>query len=625
MRTFIAILTSFFSLISLFPAEGKDASKPPNIVFILLDAARADHFSCYGYEKATTPEIDKISSQGTIFLNNFTPATETFNSMPLIFSSRYYSKEIFQKDTWRWGVRRESSPSIFNNFDSEQILLPELFSRNEYRTVIIHDHWWFVPQTDMVKSFEEHLKVKTDLKHLPADEAMIDQALAWMKKNRGKPFFIYLHIMSPHQPYPPKAADRLFVPEEESDALDQVRSKFRNKLNESARNWTIDELEYLRALYDSNLRHSDTQVGRLYSAFEKKGLADNTLFIITSDHGENLGDHGALNHGGPPWDSATHVPLIMTCPGRIPAGVRVQGLTESIDIMPTIVDLCGLKLPEGKAADGISLKKFIDNPTLGKGSVYTHGSIRTPRYKYMIRQNALFNVLSDPDEKIDLASALPELGEELAGKYQRFMKPFKERYEAARRTAAPDYPFFLPLREFAISPRELFGICDVAKSPLVAMKEISQGKAWIVNKTMHTGGLFCLPDRGVPKPVTLSIHMPDGIYLASVLVENLGKVSNNPGDVGLENRFDPAGKFLSPQAVKPAPGVRYSYLDWGEVTVKNELFSVELSVRPVSRTPVFLHHIRFEAVDSGGKEKPAAPDADELKDRREGLRSLGYM
>jgi len=613
-------------LLPTVSVPGEFAAKPhPNIVFILLDAARADHFSCYGYGKETTPCIDGISRHGAVFLNNFTPATETFNSMPLIFSSRYYSKEIFQKDTWRWGLRRESSPSIFNNFDSEQILLPELLSRNGYRTVIIHDHWWFVPQTDMVKSFDEYLKVKTDLKHRPADEAMIDQALAWMKKNRGKPFFIYLHIMSPHQPYPPKAADQLFVPEEESDALDKVRRKFRTKPNESTRDWSPEQLAYLTALYDSNLWHSDTQIGRLYSAFKKNGLVDDTLFIITSDHGENLGDHGALNHGGPPWDSTTRVPLIMTCPGRIPASVRVKGLTESIDIMPTIIELCGLKLPEGKATDGVSLKKFINHPTLGKEAVYTGASIRTPRYKYMIRRNALFNVLSDPGEIIDLAAASPDIAEELAGKYRRFMKPFKERYEAARRAGAPDYPFFLPLREFSISPRAVFDICAVEKPPIVVMKEIKPDKAWVINKTMHNGGLFCLPEQGVPLPLALSIRMPDGTYRVSVLMENLGQVSGNPGDVGLESRFDPAGRFLAPKTIKNAPGARYRYLDWGKVTVKKELFSVELSVRSGTRTPFFLHHIRFESGNNADEEKPSAPDKNELNDRREGLRSLGYL
>lgn len=625
MKLSLIILLTM-ALLTPVSVLGKFAAKShPNIIFILLDAARADHFSCYGYEKKTTPCIDKISRQGAVFLNNYSPATETFNSMPKIFSSRYYSKEIFQKDTWRWGVRRESSPSIFNDYDSEQILLPELLSFNGYQTVIIHDHWWFVPQADMVKSFDEHLKVKTNLKHRPADKSMIDETLAWLEKSPGKPFFIYLHIMSPHQPYPSKDTDLLFAKEGETNALDKARSKFRNKSNESARDWNIEELASLIALYDSNLRYSDTQVGRLYSAFEKKGLADETLFIITSDHGENLGDHGALNHGGPPWDSVTRVPLIMICPGRFPAGVRVSGLTESIDIMPTIVDLCGLKLPAGKVTDGISLKKFINNPTLGKESVYTSESIRTSRYKYMIRQNALFNVLSDPGEKINLALTSPELAKQLNVKYERFMKPFEERYEAAKRDAAPDYPFFLPLREFSISPRPVFDICAVGKPAIVVMKEISRDKAWVINKTMHYGGLFCLPDRGVPPPATLSIRMPDGTYRASVLVENLGKISDNPGDVGLESRFDPAGRFLAPLAVKNAPGARYCYLDWGEVTVKNKLFPVELSVHSGSKTPFFLHHVRFELIDDAGEETPAAPNQDKLKERREGLRSLGYM
>jgi len=601
------------------------APKKKNIVFVLLDAARSDHFSCYGYDKKTTPNIDALSCRGAIFLKNFSPATETFNSLPLIFSSRYYSKEIFQKDTWQWGVRRESSPSIFVNFDLEQIILPELLSRNGYRTVIIHDHWWFLPQTDLIASFDEHVKVRTQLKRHPADGAMITQAQAWIEKNRNKPFFLYLHIMSPHQPYPPKLEDRLFTKVGESEALDRVRRKFANKPNESARGWSPEDLSYLNSLYDSNLRHSDAGVGQLYEFLEQEGLADDTLFIISSDHGENLGQHGLINHGGPPWDSATHVPLIMILPREIPAGVQVQGLSESIDIMPTIIDLCDLDIPPGKRCDGVSLKKFIITPQKGKETVYTQQSVRTPEYKYMLNRDALFNILSDPREEDNIISYHPEMAKKLAGKHDSFMESLLIRYQSVSRPGAPPYPFFLPLREFRFFPGAALQVCAIGKSPLSVLGEINPEKTWMLNKSTHYGGLFCLPDRGVLPPAILSIRMPDGTYRVSVLVENLGEIHDSAGDVGMESRFDPAGRFLAPKTIKNAPGARYCYLDWGEVVVKNNRFSVELSVRTDKKTPFFLHHVRFDPMEASRGVESEVPGDKEMRERREGLKSLGYM
>jgi len=97
----------------------------PNILFILLDAARADHISCYGYEKNTTPFTDEISHEGTLFLNHFSNGSHTFESIPSLFFSRYYTLPIFQQMPWTWG-KQEHPSTISNKYDNEQILLPEI-------------------------------------------------------------------------------------------------------------------------------------------------------------------------------------------------------------------------------------------------------------------------------------------------------------------------------------------------------------------------------------------------------------------------------------------------------------------------------------------------------------------
>ncbi|MFH1037686.1 MAG: sulfatase [PVC group bacterium] len=407
MRVFVAIIICFFLLIPSLTKGSNDSSKLPNIVIIILDAARADHFSSYGYGKKTTPLMDAIGRKGAVFLNNFVQATETYTSLPLILSSRYFSNPIFQMDTWSWGMRRENQQTVFKRFDDQQILLPAFLSASGYWTAMFHNHPWFVDETDLVKAFDESFIFPTDSRD-PVDGRMVDAILSWIAKHREDRFFIYCHIMSPHQPYPPKDADLDFIPREKLSDLNRVREKFNRCMSDNSLDWTPEELSLYGVMYDSNLKHTDVQVGRLYKEIEKLCLAEKTIFIITSDHGELLGQHGRLAHGDfLPWDPLIHVPLIMIWPGKIPPTVRLKGLTESVDIFPTIVDICGLELPPGKALDGVSLKRLFRAPTAGREAVYAKGVVRTPKYKFYVNRDLFFEIQKDPGEEMNISNSRP--------------------------------------------------------------------------------------------------------------------------------------------------------------------------------------------------------------------------
>lgn len=599
---------------------------PPNIVFVVLDAARADHFSGYGYDQPTTPAIDAIAEKGAVFLKAFSPASETYDAMPLIWSSRYFSSEMFQKDDWRWGVRRGSSPEIFQDYDDEQMLLTELLAGNGYRTAIVHDHWWFVPETDFVAGFHDHFHIRASQ---PTDEAIVEAALSWIDENRDGPFFVYLHVMSPHIPFPRKDADLIFIEEDEVDELEAVRRKFNRRTNDYADDWSPREIELLKALYDGNLRHSDGYIGELYSRLERWGLASNTLFVLSSDHGENLGQHNRLQHGGPHFDSVLHVPLIMVLPGRIPAGVKVEGLVELIDIVPTIADLGGLRIPEGKIMDGVSLRSFIENPRRGKEAIYTQSSIRTERHKVILFRddNRLFDIVNDPGEERNIAEEHPEILRKLENRHERFLRPFRDRYLSTRRSKPPEYSFYLPLRQFSVSPREVIRVFGAHSPPSRLFKELPLERVWQLNTETHRGGLFCLPSAAPVPPIEISIAMPDGPYQASALVEILDSGAVGIEELGLLSRFSRDDPFLEPLDVRELSRPGVGYLDWGEVTVEDENFAAELQLRPGDQAPppFFIHHIRFDPVEDAEGRVPAEIDEEELRRRREGLRSLGYL
>lgn len=605
-------------------------ASPPNIVFILLDAARPDHFSSYGYERKTTPAMDAIAEKGTIFLNNFVPETQTYEVMPLIMFSRHYSKPIFQMDTWWWGSKRESPHTVFLDFDPEQILLPAALSAAGYRTVMFHNHPWFAEETEFASAFDESHLFPTP-RESPVDDMMVDAVLDWIRRHREERFFVYYHVMSPHEPYPPKEEDLLFIGPEQAPALEAAREKFQRSGGLS-RGWTEEELYYFRVLYDSNLAHSDAAVGRLYYGLAELGLAEDALFIITSDHGELLGQHGRLTHGDfPPWDAAIHVPLIMTWPGRVPAGLRVEGMTESLDIYPTIIDLAGIGLPPGKRLDGVSLKRFLDDPSSGHAAVYIKNSVRTPRYKYMIDRNRFFDLENDPGETFNLAAYVDaEKKREIAAAYERFKSPFRERYLSAVREGAPDYRFYFTINEFDPGPgyRVVRG-----EQPPQSILEEGLRPGWHLNTAGRRGYLLYSPGDEESPALTLSCHLPDGTYNVSLLFEPGSKASLPPGlsffavAGNLRARFDRADGPGAPEAVRAIRSGKLppAYLDYGRIEVENERFWLEISYpRLESAVPFVIHHILFDPLPEE-ESRPEALDQEDFEERMESLRSLGYI
>lgn len=630
MKCLLVVAISLFSVLSGAcshdPGHVAGVSSP-NIILVLLDAARADHFSGYGYDRPTTPAIDEIGRRGVVFLNNFVPATETFAVMPLIMSSRYFSRPIFRMDSWDWGIRRETPETIWQDFDQQQILLPALLSGAGYRTAIFHNHPWFVEKTDLVRPFGESFLFPTGVNE-PFDSVIIDAVLDWIERHQSEKFFIYSHIMSPHQPYHPKAEDALFIQPGEEAALATVRDKFINKNNGSSSEWSNEELYYFRVMYDSNLAHSDRWIGRLYAGLEKLGLDRNTIFILTADHGELLGEHGYLTHGNfLPWDHIIHTPLIIVWPGQVPAGIRVSGLTEAVDIFPTIIDLAGLDLPPGKKLDGVSLRNLFADPSGGRKAIYVKDAVRTKDYKYMINLDLFFDLHDDPGETNDIAAFQPsDCKEQLKKDYDRFMEPYRQRYEEAIRKDPPPDPFYYPIYVFSLTPRSGYSTFGTDKFPADWLKELPREIAWHLNTSDRRGYLFCHPGQEMPPNLKLTAPLINGDYLVSVLVSPFdGPSPFSPGGKEFQARFEDSAPFQPPISVTEfigkIGGASY-YLDYGPVTVRDNKFSLEIAFNPLPGASFLIHHIKFAPLE-GASAEPLGGDA--LEERVKNLRSLGYV
>jgi arylsulfatase A-like enzyme len=632
----------------------------PNVVFIVLDAARADRFSCYGYDKNTTANIDKIAGKGAIFLNNFTQSTFTYRSLAQIFFSRYYSMPVYRihaMHDFKANSQVEYPWTIFKDFDQEQILLPEVFSQNQYQTAFFSEHpllvshsAYFSRKFDEVyyHDFNEFYGNDYAYQDKTEDMKIISSVVSWLKKNKDKKFFVYCHIMCPHLPYRVKKSDSALLSSYDLDLLETVRNKANSRDYDSIDGWTNEELEVLHALYDSNLEYADKWVGVLYDNLKQLELEKDTLVIISSDHGENLGDNNSGQysraHGGPPWDSVTHVPLIMSLPGKIPAGLKVKGLTESIDIMPSIIDICNLEFPKDKSTDGQSLVPYFNNPLKSRSHVFAHNSVRSERYKCILKSNnydyvkeeLLFDLQNDPEERHNIAHNNLKLKDKMIDTFEQKMNPYKLRYEKQEIKKTVDYPFCYLISSFAISPIESIEIRDEPNFYSFLNKRSDIKKSCVFNKYFFDQYLAYLPKKGPLPQLKLSAKIPNGEYQVSILIQTF-----RPGytleKLGLRYRFDQNKPFILPDKLVKAKDytgsnnndkngitLSYYYAHLSNTNIEKENFSVEIKFDPQDKWMYRIYHLRFIPLKARNKMFDDILDQREIEKRLNSLKALGY-
>jgi hypothetical protein len=390
--------------------------------------------------------------------------------------------------------------------------------------------------------------------------------------------------------------------------------------------WSEEELKILRGLYDSNIRHSDRWIGKVYDKLKKLGLGERTLTLITSDHGEDLGEHGTVGHGGLPWDTRIHVPLIVVYPPRIPAGLQMHVMSEAVDIMPTILDAAGVPIPEGKSVDGQSLLTVIREPRKGKHRVFTPASIRTAGIKYMADTEQVCNLEANAGRKEKMIR-WPQMRRWFKPRLENFLEPYKTRYENAVREGPPPEPFYFPVFAFTTTPEEACERFSSGRRSVDFHALIHPARPWALNRHSFKFGLFWLPSGTAPPPITLSAEMPDGEYWIWALAQLPGKQFETPQGSGFRFRFDPKEPFAAPREIswlETEERPLYCYLDLGKARVADKRFSLQISIQPPANEPYVIKHIRFMSGEHG-EEDMKAPDREDFKKKTEELKALGYL
>lgn len=375
---------------SAIPAPAPTSrSDKPNLILITLDTLRADALGIYGQEKKPSPHIDRMGKEGIVFDHAMTTNPETLPSHASILTGQWPHHH---------GVRANAGFIL----PEAEITLAEILTDAGYRTAAEIAAPVLRKETRITQGFTHQrgaLSRNVTLKSVPTqhdsekpltrDGADItNRALEFMQRYGKDPFFLWLHYFDPHNPY--------YAPQ-----------AFRRRFQESP--------------YHAEVAYVDEQIGRLLEGLKELALDEDTIIVLTADHGEGLDDHGEPTHSYFVYNSTMRVPLILWAPDRLTGGKRIPSLARTIDILPTVLELLGIPMPD--ELDGKSLLPMIkgdpdsqDRPAYGEATRFAATfSLPTLRYlrkgdwKYIHKTNPeLYNVKEDPNELANLAQEHPE-------------------------------------------------------------------------------------------------------------------------------------------------------------------------------------------------------------------------
>jgi len=415
-----------------------------NILVIVLDCVRADHLSCYGYARETTPFLDQMAREGVRFSHMMATEPLTLPAQASLFTGVFSATH---------GATNE------NRFlSARHKLLPEYLKAAGYRTAAFATHPFVSPEIGFGRGFDafftqryhNRLAARAVLLGRRASDRLLRRKDAGARRTtealkkwlaaRDEPFFAFVHYNEAHLPYqPPPPFDRMFMPKDLSVPRARALLQDCNRYVAGQIEMTADDRVMLTALYDGALRSIDHRLREVAELLRECGEWERTLCIVTGDHGEYLGAHGMMGHTFGLYDDLLRVPLLLRWPRGIPQGFVVDEFAQTTDLLPTILHLAGIS-EDGRKGQGRAL---LDNGRATAGPAFTiterfrpnlsafqtqfptfdtrpfdvrQKAIRTRREKFIWHSdeaNELYDLTADPGEEQNLAEREAERADAL--------------------------------------------------------------------------------------------------------------------------------------------------------------------------------------------------------------------
>ena len=411
---------------------------------MLVDTLRRDHLGVYGFAGGISPNIDWLAKESVLFDNAFSQAPWTKPSIATLFTSVHPDVHGLDNHGGLFGERNNELLTT-GVLSSETVTMAEVFQSEGYRTAAFVANPWLDAPFGFDQGFGRY-------EILRDGNIILQEARDWLETTDGEPFFLYLHFMDVHSPYDAPEGD--FEEMRESSSLEVTQSPPRDVLERlppyldgiswfgpedlAASGWggiidhRLGRSRTLRARYAANVRAFDRLIGPFLQQIRNSELGRTAYVVLTSDHGEELLEHGGWDHGFNLYDHQIRVPLLIRAPGARFAGRRVRRGIGLIDLLPTLTALAGLEAP--KDVQGRALAQLLERDDLSDFASFATAtkhrqgvySVRTGRFKLLVdvasRTVSLFDLASDPLEYTDIAEERPEVAEELG----RFLTSYLE-------------------------------------------------------------------------------------------------------------------------------------------------------------------------------------------------------
>lgn len=387
------------------------SAERPNIIVIVMDTVRADHLSCYGYEKKTTPQLEKLVESSRIFHKAYTPGGWTPPAHASLFTGLYSTAHKVTQENWTM---------------SEKLLtLAEVLSGEGYETLGIVENPMLTKYHNFHQGFQNYYESWKEKKEYKGNKSLFPFRKHIKSQKKNKPLFCFINFIAPHSPYNSSKGfyDTFLTDESISVEANHWVDYYIDRIN-----FSPEEFQHLNELYDAEILYTDFLIGEIINLLKNHRLWENTLFVVTSDHGENIGDHGLVDHVFSLHESIIKIPLIIHYPKMFSPGTEDHKPALLVDIFPTVLSAVGLK-KKNFFFQGVDLTKirrgdrlifseyYYPKQVLQKYPPHIRQGPKLEKYRRRIRAvidggykliwgsdgaHQLYNLKESPDEKRNL-------------------------------------------------------------------------------------------------------------------------------------------------------------------------------------------------------------------------------
>lgn len=620
------VLCFFLLMLCCSSLVADPITSPRNVVWIVLDACRAESLGAYGYVRDTSPFLDRLAEEGACFNNHFSQASKTYQSVPSYMTGRYFPQPCFSK---------RFSQTIFERAPADdEKMFGEILQLNGYASAMFTNMPLFRKDDRLARSFDEaFIWTQGEKILLQRWVVMTEKINGWLEAHQHKPFFLYIHAADTHFPHEMILPyDQWMDPNFDTSPL-RAGGYGQNYSRLDDQPFTSEDREWLRGYYDGMIRDANDRVEELLHKLDELKLLDNTLVLITADHGQLIGEDGfTVAHTGD-TDQNIHVPLILRGPD-IPAGIRIDALTEHVDLVPTLVDY--LALQSDASFDGKSMMPLLQGnmPADWRDHVFTipnRDNYETPQgFSLQSRQlkycfdsggtlTAIYKTPDRAENRIDLTLTHRLHAEQQEQKLKSFFLPrLRSMQQASVQRIVLEGAW---IANFG-TPSE--AVEDYYISGESSRKDLEKDHKWAYTD----GFLWAMHASEKVPPLSYSTSAPDGVYNAVAYLWNSLSFQGKPASaLSLRFRNDSEPRQTACTSL-PDDKAALLPLPLGQVAITDGQLSVTLLPSELPWwTRLFSIELLPLKIDSNesSQDVPSQPSPEEADELNEMIKSAGYM